>query len=540
MHRSMSSSINNLTVDCRDPRVLAEFWTAALGWLVVDEDDEGVMIAPFAERQPGVFPVYFASNPDNKVVKNRWHFDLAPDDQAAEVARLEWPWRSARRHRPGRRAVGRHGRRRGQRVLRAHLAAKGGGGVKVAFVAGFGPIVREADAAHAFWRDGLGIALEEAAPGYFTNDDLDGVKAFAMWPLSQAAEATFGTAEWPADVPAPQAWIELDVESAEAVGEGVAEMQAAGHGCCAGRTRSRGARRRRGCSARKACSSASRSRPGCTGTTIHTTEKRGPSPSESALSRGPHLRLVRALLRLVFRERLGRIDVAEGRMSRQDLFPTWRPNAELLHENRGQRRDLHVAEAGEGGDAPLQIAPVGQPSVQIRDASPSYVLAMYEASSCTRRPMAAGNRWTAGGPLAADSTSATSMTASALASSVPSRSFRTFGAEKAHCTGTCWSSAKPIRSAIGSSTRSRSASWSPVKWSRSVSVEMVMRRCYTARQPQPFSSLADAPPGHCGRRRVHIGARAGIRSAARLRWIADCRRSRSTRRGRLALRTRGR
>ena len=29
--------------------------------------------------------------------------------------------------------------------------------MKVAFVAGFGPIIREADAAHAFWRDGLGI-----------------------------------------------------------------------------------------------------------------------------------------------------------------------------------------------------------------------------------------------------------------------------------------------------------------------------------------------------------------------------------------------
>ena len=46
---------------------------------------------------------------------------------------------------------------------------------------------------------------------------------------SQAAEATFGTAEWPADVPTPQAWIELDVESAEAVGAAIAEMQAGGH-----------------------------------------------------------------------------------------------------------------------------------------------------------------------------------------------------------------------------------------------------------------------------------------------------------------------
>lgn len=101
--------------------------------------------------------------------------------------------------------------------------------VKVSFVAGFGPIVRDTDASRAFWGDGLGIGLEEAAPAYWTNDDLDGVKAFALWPLSQAAESTFGTDAWPDDVPAPQAWIELDVESAEAVEPAVAELEAAGH-----------------------------------------------------------------------------------------------------------------------------------------------------------------------------------------------------------------------------------------------------------------------------------------------------------------------
>ena len=101
--------------------------------------------------------------------------------------------------------------------------------MKVGFVAGFGPLIRDADAANAFWRDGLGIAFEEPAPGYFTNDSLDGVKAFAMWPLSQAAEATFGSPEWPEDLPAPQAWMELDVESAEAVSAASAEMTRAGH-----------------------------------------------------------------------------------------------------------------------------------------------------------------------------------------------------------------------------------------------------------------------------------------------------------------------
>lgn len=101
--------------------------------------------------------------------------------------------------------------------------------MKVSFVAGFGPIVRDTETSRAFWGGGLNIALEEAAPGYWTNDDLEGIKAFALWPLTQAAESTFGTETWPTDVPVPQAWIELDVESPAAVADAVAELQAAGH-----------------------------------------------------------------------------------------------------------------------------------------------------------------------------------------------------------------------------------------------------------------------------------------------------------------------
>ena len=101
--------------------------------------------------------------------------------------------------------------------------------MKVSFVAGFGPIVRDTEVSRGFWGAGLGIGLEEAAPGYWTNDDLEGVKAFALWPLSQAAESTFGSEAWPDDIPAPQAWIELDVESAEAVAPAVEELKAAGH-----------------------------------------------------------------------------------------------------------------------------------------------------------------------------------------------------------------------------------------------------------------------------------------------------------------------
>jgi hypothetical protein len=100
--------------------------------------------------------------------------------------------------------------------------------MQISFVAGFGPIVRDTESGLAFW-GGLGIALEEAAPNYWTNDSLDGVKAFALWPLAQAAEACFGTDVWPDDLAAPQAWIEFDVESAAAVSDAVPELEAAGH-----------------------------------------------------------------------------------------------------------------------------------------------------------------------------------------------------------------------------------------------------------------------------------------------------------------------
>jgi catechol 2,3-dioxygenase-like lactoylglutathione lyase family enzyme len=101
--------------------------------------------------------------------------------------------------------------------------------MQVSFVAGFGPIVPDMDASRSFWNAGLGIPLEEAAPGYWATDHLKGVKAFALWPLAQAAESCFGTSTWPSEIPTPRAWIEFDVESPAAVASAIAELQAAGH-----------------------------------------------------------------------------------------------------------------------------------------------------------------------------------------------------------------------------------------------------------------------------------------------------------------------
>ena len=78
-----------------------------------------------------------------------------------------------------------------------------------------------------------------------------------------------------------------------------------------------------------------------------------------------------------------------------------------------------------------------------------------------------GKRWIAGFSRNAASSFAGSVFAMRPGSSVPSRCFSFSGPVNAVGTGTCWSSAKPISSAIGSSTRSRSASSFPVKWRRS-------------------------------------------------------------------------
>ena len=100
--------------------------------------------------------------------------------------------------------------------------------MKISFVAGFGPIVRDPAESRSWWTD-LGLNLHENAPDYWGQEDLEGVKAFALWPLAHAADNTFGTADWPADLSTPQAWIELDVESADAVAEAARELQAKGH-----------------------------------------------------------------------------------------------------------------------------------------------------------------------------------------------------------------------------------------------------------------------------------------------------------------------
>jgi catechol 2,3-dioxygenase-like lactoylglutathione lyase family enzyme len=103
----------------------------------------------------------------------------------------------------------------------------GGDRMHVQFVASVAPIVRDVDAARAFYHDALGLTFEGGGNGdYAYTQRLEGTKHFGLWPLSEAANACFGTRDWPAEIPIPQASIEFEVVDVAAAAE---ELEAKGY-----------------------------------------------------------------------------------------------------------------------------------------------------------------------------------------------------------------------------------------------------------------------------------------------------------------------
>jgi glyoxalase superfamily protein len=100
----MVSRFSELVVDCREPRKLADFWCAVLGYRVMEEQDGLIEIGPpdvsteddWAEwtarlrREPSPPTLVFVIVPEGKAVKNRLHIDVSPVEapQPEEVQRL--------------------------------------------------------------------------------------------------------------------------------------------------------------------------------------------------------------------------------------------------------------------------------------------------------------------------------------------------------------------------------------------------------------------------------------------------------------------
>jgi catechol 2,3-dioxygenase-like lactoylglutathione lyase family enzyme len=98
----------------------------------------------------------------------------------------------------------------------------------VLFVASVAVIAADPPRARKLFIDALGLPLEGEGDGYYSSGSIPGSKHFGVWPLSQAAEACFGTPEWPAERTVPQASIEFEVADVEAVAAAGDELQRAG------------------------------------------------------------------------------------------------------------------------------------------------------------------------------------------------------------------------------------------------------------------------------------------------------------------------
>ena len=77
--------------------------------------------------------------------------------------------------------------------------------------------------------DTLGLPLEGEGDGYHSSGAIPGCRHLGVWPLAEAAQSCFGTPEWPADLVVPQASIEFEVASADAVAAAGDELQEAGY-----------------------------------------------------------------------------------------------------------------------------------------------------------------------------------------------------------------------------------------------------------------------------------------------------------------------
>ncbi len=106
----------------------------------------------------------------------------------------------------------------------------------IQFIASIAVITPDPAASRELFIDALGLPLE-ASPGteYFHSEHIAGSKHFGLWPLSEAAEACFGTPQWPAERPVPQASIEFEVRDADAVASAAEELQQRGFSLLHGR-----------------------------------------------------------------------------------------------------------------------------------------------------------------------------------------------------------------------------------------------------------------------------------------------------------------
>ena len=82
----MTIAMGGVTIDCSDPRGLAEFWSKALDYEVGQDygDGEYLLLTPSG----GGGYIGLQRVPEKRAGKNRVHIDFSTPDRTAEVERL--------------------------------------------------------------------------------------------------------------------------------------------------------------------------------------------------------------------------------------------------------------------------------------------------------------------------------------------------------------------------------------------------------------------------------------------------------------------
>ena len=83
----MPVRLHHIVIDTHDLPRLAQFWTQALGWKVLSERENEIVIGTDENAPLGVC---FMPVTDRKIVKNRVHLDIttAAEDRDQEIERL--------------------------------------------------------------------------------------------------------------------------------------------------------------------------------------------------------------------------------------------------------------------------------------------------------------------------------------------------------------------------------------------------------------------------------------------------------------------
>jgi catechol 2,3-dioxygenase-like lactoylglutathione lyase family enzyme len=101
--------------------------------------------------------------------------------------------------------------------------------LEILFIASVAIVTPDPPESRKLFVDALGLPLQKhEGDEYYFSENIEGSKHFGVWPLSQAAQACFGTSVWPADRPVPHACFEFEVADKDSVTSAAEELRARG------------------------------------------------------------------------------------------------------------------------------------------------------------------------------------------------------------------------------------------------------------------------------------------------------------------------